>query len=804
MDENTKYMIIDEEIDEVQVCKESKIEEICEYYIETADLDQTKNFNDCEIKIHFNPFLKTMKCFMLNKADTKQAIKLNKANISSSDLDLSIMDIFEECKKKQGYNPSYSIGVSGSKYDVEDFRLLIDEYNRINNRSIGFVQGKVIKNIDRMDQLKKIRKNMASSGVKELEDKRVLDAIDDCINEKNQLVVCATMSSGKSSLINSFLSNRLMPSKNEACTAKIVRLKADNRLKNFVDSKGTIINEDNLMIINDDENGPNDIHIKGPIKNFEDIDNFEIIDTPGPNNSLNSEHKTVTYDFIKSDIKPLTIFLLDATKLLTTDDDAFLSVIAEQRRNKGKINQDRFIFVVNKCDQLNLRGRDSIENIEANTIKKLEEHGIYSPKLHFVSARNSLLARMEQEGLELDDFDLDDLDTAIRRAKRGSATFYKKTNASNSIKNEVERVIAKAIEENDELTLVIATSGILGLELAIKEFMGKHKKFRAVNKVYNLCSRALENNELLEELKGKISENKEKADALNKTIVAMKKKIGSPEKMYELINEVKGMKFGDTLTPIEKKINKELDEFRIAINKMPTYEANGKVLVKTALAEQCMTNFQNRYSHLKANLQSEFTASVNRDVVNTINSTMSKYTMYLSDVFQGIKVSGDTDVKKYFQNIGQDYIKLINKSKVKEMVVETHLVRNPQKEGFFKKILFFWKDDYVNKYKVKTVEGVEIEKMREALTNIREDLYGLYNTIQKERKKTEERCIEQLSDQVIMATQMVLTEMDKITELSKKKSSISKNVETYSNELNKKRKSINGIKTQVRNLVKVN
>lgn len=252
MDENTKYMIIDEEIDEVQVCKESKIEEICEYYIETADLDQTKNFNDCEIKIHFNPFLKTMKCFMLNKADTKQAIKLNKANISSSDLDLSIMDIFEECKEKQGYNPSYSIGVSGSKYDVEDFRLLIDEYNRINNRSIGFVQGKVIKNIDRMDQLKKIRKNMASSGVKELEDKRVLDAIDDCINEKNQLVVCATMSSGKSSLINSFLSNRLMPSKNEACTAKIVRLKADNRLKNFVDSKGTIINEDNLMIINDD------------------------------------------------------------------------------------------------------------------------------------------------------------------------------------------------------------------------------------------------------------------------------------------------------------------------------------------------------------------------------------------------------------------------------------------------------------------------------------------------------------------------------------------------------------------------
>ena len=89
---------------------------------------------------------------------------------------------------------------------------------------------------------------------------RAFESINDSVFPIN---VIATMSSGKSTLINALLGKKLMPSKNEACTATITEI-LDNDSEQFA---AVVYDEDNVELqqipnltyeimneLNDDEN----------------------------------------------------------------------------------------------------------------------------------------------------------------------------------------------------------------------------------------------------------------------------------------------------------------------------------------------------------------------------------------------------------------------------------------------------------------------------------------------------------------------------------------------------------------------
>ena len=54
------------------------------------------------------------------------------------------------------------------------------------------------------------------------------------INDKFTVAVIATMSSGKSTILNALLGYELLPSKNEACTAKTFKIKDVDGLAQFI------------------------------------------------------------------------------------------------------------------------------------------------------------------------------------------------------------------------------------------------------------------------------------------------------------------------------------------------------------------------------------------------------------------------------------------------------------------------------------------------------------------------------------------------------------------------------------------
>lgn len=210
----------------------------------------------------------------------------------------------------------------------------------------------------------------------------------------------ATMCSGKSTLINALLSQKLMLSKNEACTAMITSLK-DNDEPVFkaeaFDAAGNLVEkipELNYEKMDELNSNPNIIRVeaKGDIP-FIDANDIalELLDTPGPNNSQDSTHRDRAYNCINN-ANNLVLYILNASQLSTNDDDNLLSYVAEQIRRGGKQARDRFLFVINKMDVIDPDNED-VGKIIGNVEKYLNNHGIDEPQIFPCSAFTALNIR---------------------------------------------------------------------------------------------------------------------------------------------------------------------------------------------------------------------------------------------------------------------------------------------------------------------------------------------------------------------------------------------------------------------------
>ena len=172
----------------------------------------------------------------------------------------------------------------------------------------------------------------------ELKQPDVINAFNAAKTSDFEVNVIATMSAGKSTLINALLRQKLMPAKQEACTATITEIK-DNDGSFFsaeaYDDKGEfIVSYGNLSLANMEELNSNPrvskICIEGdiPFVSSEDI-SLVLVDTPGPNNSRNLAHKAATYRMISESSKTLVLYIINATQLATNDDYRLLSHVAD-------------------------------------------------------------------------------------------------------------------------------------------------------------------------------------------------------------------------------------------------------------------------------------------------------------------------------------------------------------------------------------------------------------------------------------------------------------------------------------------
>ncbi|MGL5612162.1 dynamin family protein [Cetobacterium sp.] len=351
--------------------------------------------------------------------------------------------------------------------------------------------------------IKDIVKNAPTELKKELKEKKAIEEFEIAKNSEAEVSVIATMSSGKSTLLNAILGKEILPSKNEACTATICRIKDVDGLKNFRLRAETIdgkvisdwkeINSDDIKKYNEEGNkmGIN-LFLEGDVPGINsDEMNLILIDTPGPNNSQNTEHKEATYKFIK-DTKnnPLVLYVMNATQHGTNDDANLLSEISEIVKNNGKQAEERFIFALNKIDCFDPE-KESINTLIENSKEYLRRFGIENPKIFPISAEAAKLVRLRERGEELS------------RAQRGNLQSYEMnflpeddypgidTIKYASISEVAKEKLYKEAKE-DKIKGLLHYSGITAIEIYIDRYVNKYAKTQKVKDSVNTLKKVVD------------------------------------------------------------------------------------------------------------------------------------------------------------------------------------------------------------------------------------------------------------------------------------------------------------------------
>lgn len=223
-----------------------------------------------------------------------------------------------------------------------------------------------------------------------------------------EVAVIANTSSGKSTLINAIVGRKILVSKNKPCTARNIRIfdndNATDVTAHVLFKNGNYTKIENYsMEYGDEYNSDASNEIKEMILecNFDGIENLQksvvIIDTPGPNNSLNAMHAKETEKYLKSMKNGLVMYVINASQPCTYDDEVLLkSICAKQKKNKDL----KILFVLNKIDEIDIEKESPMETVQ-NCFDYLRHLGFKDINLVSVSAKAALCFKQALSGLEL-------------------------------------------------------------------------------------------------------------------------------------------------------------------------------------------------------------------------------------------------------------------------------------------------------------------------------------------------------------------------------------------------------------------
>ncbi len=236
------------------------------------------------------------------------------------------------------------------------------------------------------------------------------------------ILITATMSAGKSTIINALAGKDISLMQTTACTSKIHAIIS----KPFED--GVISEHDYNMFINasteelleDNENNRSSkITVSTYFNSTLGGQRMILFDSPGVNSSEHPEHTRICQDMIRSGKYRLMIYVLNATQLATMDEEQHLETVA---KNLGRA---KILFVLNKTDQPISREENIFEMIERQR-KFLSAKGFRNPVICPVSAYAAYLVKKSRsDGLSW--LEQREMDNYMYKYERHSlAEYYEK------------------------------------------------------------------------------------------------------------------------------------------------------------------------------------------------------------------------------------------------------------------------------------------------------------------------------------------------------------------------------------------
>ena len=261
-----------------------------------------------------------------------------------------------------------------------------------------------------------------------------------------EVVVLATMSAGKSTIINALIGTELLPSSNQACTARVFKIENHDGMNGF---KATVVNKktgqpsswvnacpETLQKLNDSgEEGT--ILIHGDIKSIYNQGlSLAIYDTPGPNNSQDESHGQITKDILSDGNFGLVLYALNATQFGVEDDAKLLQNLFDLVGDD--LDHKEVVFVLNKADQLDEGLGEDLDAVVEKVEVYLERHGFKMPRIIPLSSIAALLARKVQHNESLTSKEKRTYRDLIGHAEDVEKPLYEHANLSGFIKEKLK------------------------------------------------------------------------------------------------------------------------------------------------------------------------------------------------------------------------------------------------------------------------------------------------------------------------------------------------------------------------------
>lgn len=541
----------------------------------------------------------------------------------------------------------FSVEFCGMDLDWDDFEDAFQHalsQKIIKKANLKFIKGKSDNDIT--EKIVRVFTDLREGPIDDFRDPKLLKAFESINNSIFPVNVIATMSSGKSTLINALLGKRLMPSKNEACTATITEI-LDNDKEVFA---ATVYNEDGDVIrgiedltyeimseLNDDE-AVYRILAEGNVP-FLDSKNtaLMLVDTPGPNNAQNQAHKNTTYRAINSDSNNLILYVLNGTQLSTNDDASLLNYVADQIKKGGKQVRDRFIFVINKMDGFNPEEED-ISKAVLSAKRYLANYGIEDPQIFPCSAYTALNIRTYFKNIDIDSL------TRIQEKQLPSAArdtlpmidkfiefepmhLEQYSTLSPSAQQDLDYQLQLAVEQGDTKEQALIHCGIYSIEEAITAYVKKYARTKKVKDLVESFEEVLESNQVLAKAKTKVATDEEAAKACAQRAKAVKEKIADGKEAEAFKEKIQKL---NPMQAIEKKAE-SLKE-NAAHKTVKIFDAYGDTITNKDEAKRLVLQFTTLSSDSIAELTAELESVINQEVVETGEKILMEYQEKLSKI----------------------------------------------------------------------------------------------------------------------------------------------------------------------------
>ena len=549
--------------------------------------------------------------------------------------------LIEECNDN-----NFDITFHGTSADYEDLaEVLTQAYQRKElEASLQRIAAK--ETTDKEALIDEVFEQIQQGPFDELRDPEIINAFQIAKGKDFEVCVVATMSAGKSTLINAMLGAKLMPSKQEACTAIITKIKdtkGTNKWKAQVYGKdGSLLDTCDDLTYQDMEKFNSNTNVSTilaegniPFVSSKEV-SLVLIDTPGPNNSTDPEHERIQSEFLNKNSKSLVLYVTEGT-FSTDDNNKLLGRVAKSMEVGGKQSKDRFIFVINKID-----GRGKEDGDLSQTLDKvrahLKLHGIEKANLFPAAALPALNIRLLDSGADLDDDTIDETEMKVRKFNRETnKDFHLEQYASlpASVRKNIQNKLEEAKKAKDANKEALIHTGIPSIEAAIRQYVEKYAKSAKIKNIVDAFMHKVNELGCVEKVKRDISGNKEESERIALQIQAIKRNIDDAKSAQAFTDDVE-----DTVIEVSDGVKRNAEvvakKYRELIKERIQEAAGGELSVKNAKHE--VSRLANFASRLAKDFQSELDELVKDSLQEASEALLQKYKERLASLVSEIGV----------------------------------------------------------------------------------------------------------------------------------------------------------------------